>query len=431
MANDAFSLSVATAASRTDILAEGAFVALLLLVFVTLTPFQPPADVTVFGDTVVAGSGAGYMWRQIAYLSVFAYTLLCAARKNGLDLIRAVPPVLALLLLWCMASSLWAAAPGITVRRAGLAIVIVASTLLSIDTIGGKRALTLWRIVLGGVLIVNWLSIPFIAEARHLSGELDPALVGNWRGLYGHKNIAGAVSAITAMLFLFSFLDRRRWLDFGIFLLAVGFVVMSRSKFSLALLPAALTAGMIYRWMWRRDLDRVIALVVAGLAAVLGALAFYLSYDAILAFLNDPSELTGRTTIWQAEFAYIRDHLLLGAGFGSFANTGNFSPLHDYMSQSWVGVVSHGHSGYLQLLVTVGAVGILLAIFSLIIGPLITFLRQPHSNVAALSVLFALFIFGLLHNVLETDFMESDSASWVSFLIMLGLLRSLAAQKTQ
>ena len=117
------------------------------------------------------------------------------------------------------------------------------SVLLSVDTIGPERAFRYWRIVLAVILLVNWISIPLIATARHLPGEIDPGLVGDWRGLYGHKNIAGAVCAMTAMLFLFTrngrptgsagWSRRRR----------LGFLVMTRSKTSLGFLPLALAGG--------------------------------------------------------------------------------------------------------------------------------------------------------------------------------------------
>ena len=39
------------------------------------------------------------------------------------------------------------------------------------------------------------------------------------------------------------------------------------------------------------------------------------------------------------------------------------------------------------------------------------------------SFLFALFVFFSFHNLTESDFLESDGASWVVFLMMLAVLR--------
>ena len=65
-------------------------------------------------------------------------------------------------------------------------------------------AVAMWRWALLAILVANFVSIKFIPTAVHMPGEDDGLLVGNWRGLYSHKNIAGAVSAMTALIFLFS-----------------------------------------------------------------------------------------------------------------------------------------------------------------------------------------------------------------------------------
>jgi len=55
--------------------------------------------------------------------------------------------------------------------------------------------------------------------------------------------------------------------------------------------------------------------------------------------------------------------------------------------------------------------------------PLREFWRQDGSDVAFKSVLLAIFVFMLLHNFLESDFLEGDDPSWVIFLLMLAMLR--------
>jgi hypothetical protein len=37
--------------------------------------------------------------------------------------------------------------------------------------------------------------------------------------------------------------------------------------------------------------------------------------------------------------------------------------------------------------------------------------------------MFALFVFFVFHNLTESDFLESDGASWVVFLLMMATLR--------
>jgi O-antigen ligase len=423
MANDAFVLEYAPPAADRLILRSLAFLGLLLLIFVGLDAFSPPPLVSQFGG--VNATSRGDTLRQILYLSVFGLALLGAVQRHGASALRAIPLVMGLLLCWCLLSASWAEEPGIALRRAGLEVILVLSLLFSIDTIGAQRAFLLWRWVLAAVLLVNFLSIPLIAVARHLPGEVDPALVGNWRGLYGHKNIAGAVSAITALLFLFTQNGRRNWLGIAIALASLGFLVMTRSKSSLGFLIPALVAGLVYRFGWRDSLSRAILTALAVLLISGLALLAVLDADTIAHVLEDPAEFTGRSAIWAAELRYIHDHPIFGAGFGSFADTGGRSPLHDYIGGSWVEAVSHGHNGYLQMLVTIGGVGFGLAMMVLIVQPLMAFWKLNWQGDSFRPLLFALFVFLILHNVMESDFLEGDGVTWAAFLLMLGALRQV------
>ena len=195
-----------------------AFVALLLLIFVGLDAFSPPPLVAQFGGVEEASRGDAT--RQILYLVTAALVGFTALQRYGLSVTRAVPLSMGLLLIWCLASAMWAPGPGVVLRRAGLEVVIVVSLMLSVETLGPARAFTLWRWLLAAVLLVNFLSIPLVASARHGAGEIDPALVGNWRGLYGHKNIAGALCALTAILFLFTKTGRKNWIGIAVALAA-------------------------------------------------------------------------------------------------------------------------------------------------------------------------------------------------------------------
>jgi O-antigen ligase len=404
---------------------DALFIALLLLAFVGMQPFAIRNPATDLQTGPYQMTGGGDAIRQIVYLLVFATVATFAFLRRGLGVVTAVPLLLSALLAWCLLSSLWASAPDVAMRRAALAIVVAVSTMLCVDTLGTERSMRLWWFVLAGVLIVNWLSIAFVPQAIHLSGEQDPGLVGDWRGLYFHKNIAGAVSAISAIVFFFSWFRTRRWIDIVLCAAAVGFVVMTRSKSSLGLMPLAVLAGLAYRYAWRRGLDRTIVAVL-GVLAALALVTFLLAdADAIARMLEDPTEFTGRAAIWQAELAFVRDHPLLGSGFGTFADTGSLSPLHNYVAGSWVEAVAHGHSGYLQLLVTIGGIGFLLTILALVVVPALRFWRQDGSDLGVKSMLFALFVFFVLHNFMETDFLEGDAPAWVAFLLMLAFLYRL------
>ena len=404
--------------------AEAGFVLFMLLVFVGIAPFNVRDFQTLaIGESGFAGEGDSI--RQILYLASLGMISLAAFDRRGIRAFFGVPLPLAMLLIWCCASALWAAAPGVTFRRAGLEIVVVASAILSVDTLGFERSFKLLRNVLALVLIANWISIPIIPQAVHQAGEMDPSLVGNWRGMFFHKNIAGSTTALSAVIFLYYAIEQKSWRDLALFFGACGFLIMTHSKSSIGLLPVAILCGSVYRLAWKRSLDRaivsicVITIIVAGIAVAL------INSDLITRALENPDEFTGRAQIWQAEIAFIHDHLLLGSGYGTFADTGAASPLRNYVAAVWVQQISHGHNAYLQLTVTVGLVGLALAMIAFVIQPFIKFVTMKPFALELAAPLFTIFCFMILHNCLESDFLEGDGPAWVIFLISLGLLRHL------
>lgn len=401
---------------------EGAFIVLLLLSFVGLTPFQlrdPQALAIGNGAT----GGGGDMIRQVAFLGVLMVLSAGALQRRGFAIIRAVPVSMLLVLAWCAASALWAGEPGIAFRRAGLEIVVVTSLMLAVEALGTKRCLELLRYVMIGVLVVNWISIPLIPQARHLANENDPSIIGDWRGLYYQKNITGAVCALSILVFGYFALRDRRKLDYALLIATAGFLVMTNSKSSMGLLPASLLAAGIFVLATRKTLDRAIVLTGLVLTAVLAAAAVAVEWQTITHIFSDPNAFTGRVEIWHAELAHIADHPLLGAGFGTFADAGARSPLYPYVHDKWVGAVSHGHNGYLQLLVTIGGIGFALAMSAFIAGPVIAFWRN-RKDMLLTAFLFTVFIFVLLHNFMETDYLEGAGPAWAMFVLMIAMLRA-------
>lgn len=412
-------------------LIDAAFVGLLLLAFVGVQPFAIRNPATDLEMGPYTATGGGDWIRQLFYVLLFLSIGAVAFFRRGAALFKAMPPAMLVLLLWCLLSALWAAVPDVTVRRAGLAIVVAVSTFLCVDTIGAERAFRIWWVVLAGVLIVNWLSIALVHQSIHLPGEQDAGLVGDWRGLYFHKNIAGAVCAVSALVFGFSAFQSKRWINIALCLAAIVFTVMTKSKTSLGVLVLAFAVGLTYRFAWKRDLDRMIVGFAALFIAFLLIAFLVVDADAIARLLEDPTEFTGRAAIWQAELAFVRDHPFLGSGFGTFADTGSLSPLHNYVAGSWVEQVAHGHSGYLQLLVTIGGVGFLLTVTACIIVPAWQFWNKRGGDLNRTAMLFAIFVFIVLHNFLESDFLEGDAPAWVAFLLMLAFLRAPNAERTR
>lgn len=417
MASEGFALSHAPARAAGGWMAA-AFTLFLMIVFVGLEPFQPKPIVSAYG-----GVSRGDALRQLCYILVFGGIVLAAVQRFGLMAARAIPASIALLLVWCMASALWSDYPGVVIRRGGLEVILILSVFLSVEVLGWQRAFAIWKWLLLAILVVNWISIPLIPAAKHFPDEVDTALIGNWRGLYGHKNITGAVCVVTALIFLFTRNGKGNWIGILAAAAATGFLVFSQSKSSLGFLPLSAAAGLAYRIGWKDGLSRAIVTLLGAMALFALGLAMLLEAEALNRLLSDPTEFTGRSAIWAAQIAYIRDHPLLGSGFGTFADTGGRPALYAYITDFWMETISHGHNGFLQLLVTIGGIGFVLAMAALVIAPAIRFWTLDRHPLKPL--LFALFVFTLLHNVMESDFLEGDTVTWVTMLMVIALLRNV------
>ncbi len=427
MANEGLASRIIPSRPSLDTrIAEAGFVILLLLIQVGLEPFdaRTAADFTA-RNAVTAG---GDLIRQAAFLGTFALILYAALRTRGVKAFAAVTPAIAAMLVWCLLSALWGAEPDVIARRAVLAAIFVASMMMSVDTLGVERTLVLWRGVMGALIVADIASCLVIHQAVHQADDVESGLTGAWRGLHAHKNAAGSVAATAAAMFFFFALETRRRSDIALCAASVFFLVMTRSKSSLGLLPVALLAGGLYRIAWRNQMDRAIVAVAVALGIVVIGVAVSVEWEFIAKTLEDPQNFTGRSAIWQAELNYIQDHPLLGAGFGTFGNTGIRSPIYAYVGPGWVSQIGEGHNGYLEMLVTMGGVGLVLSLIAAIVLPFMQFWSPKRSDAHFNALLFTLFVFDLLHNFMESDFVAVTGGQWGQLLLIIALLRVSARE---
>ncbi|MEJ0028076.1 MAG: O-antigen ligase family protein [Rhizomicrobium sp.] len=424
MATEGLSAGLARSGLDTR-LAEAGFVIVLLLIIVGLTPFDTRTAAAIAARD--AASTQGDILRQIAFLGTFGMILYGALRKHGIAAFGAVPVLVALLLVWCFVTALWTDEPDVVARRAVLAAIFVLSMLLAVDTLGTERTVAIWRVTIACVILADIASCLVVHNAVHQPDDLEAGLAGAWRGLHSHKNMAGSVAASAVAMFFYFWLETRRRSDLLLCIASLFFLVMTRSKSSLGLLPVALAAGALYRIAARNMLDRSIAAVGVVLLVLAFGVVVALEWQVIARFLEDPQHFTGRAAIWSAETAFIRDHPLVGSGFGTFGNTGIRSPIYQYVGAGWVSQIGEGHSGYLEMLVTLGSIGFAIGMAGLIVQPFVQFWRPGRGSYLD-ALMLTLFVFDVLHNFMESDFVQVTSAQWGQMLMVIALLRVTARE---
>lgn len=385
------------------------FVALVLLVMFSL--------VTALSAAASAGGGEeGSAGRQAAFVLTTAMAVLGARPWLRPRALLCVPLPVVLALVVCLVSALWSPVPLIALRRLGLTVCIIWSLCIAVQELGYARVLLLMKGVLLMVLVANYVAVlAFPAIGMHTTDtDTDLGLVGDWRGVMGHKNVAGVVCAITLLIYGFDF--KRRWVVVQVMtmLLAAVFLLFSQSKTSVAIVVLAAIIGVLFTRT--RFAARLYALPVLAVGGVLGMIWFNIYQYAFVQAVNDPRTFTGRVLIWRALMNFIGDHFWLGTGYGSFWNVGDDGPIYRYAS-GWVTQISEGHNGYLDLACQLGVplAGVVLVL--LLAWPFARLILSPQSQGPRGGLLLALLVVCAGHNMTESSFLERDQV--VEFALML------------
>jgi exopolysaccharide production protein ExoQ len=376
-----------------------------------------------------ANQGQGDTFRQIYYFTIFVIVAFITYRRDFLYKIRYYPMTINLMTVWCLMTAFAAIEPMISFRRLVLSSIVLYTTFNLFICIGYQRSFQLLRNVLAFLMIVSLLSVFIVPEAVHPPTERDQALAGAWKGLFFHKNIAASMAANAIIVFVFSYLNHRKVFD--LFLIAVSLVFLSGTlgKTAPVLLVVALSLGFFYRYALGHPKSRTSyvaanALFIAGLAT---AILFF--QDPIIRILSDPESLTGRIAIWNLVTDYVAQYPLTGAGYGSFWQIGGQSPVHRLTSVEWLIKTSHSHSGYLELMATTGVPGLFLGLLALVFVPFVAFMNLDATDRNTKAALYAIWIFALLFNFMETQIFTRDRQIWLMLIIVIASLRCMAYEK--
>jgi O-antigen ligase len=188
-----------------------------------------------------------------------------------------------------------------------------------------------------------------------------------WIGVTVHKNTLGHLCLISAF-FLFWALYRRwrepaqaggriqGWADVSVFLITLvlfkgadnAFSATSVGTFAVGI---ATCLGLLWLRKLRLKVPQPALLLLVILFIVFGASAPFLGGSNLRPFnstFGRDETLTGRTEVWQALVPLAMGQPVFGYGFGSFWTTAR-QDLYE---------INYAHNGYLDILLTLGAVGL-------------------------------------------------------------------------
>lgn len=392
----------------------------LMMIFIGQQPFSPRNQEQLVA--MAAANDGADIFKQVFFIGFALLLTSIEIMRRYQAQYRFTYWPLVLMLGWFLVTCAWGVDPFVSFKRAMQQVIVIYITFLSLALLGAERVYQTLRAALIVSLLICWISLPLTPHAVHPPTESDKALIGAWRGFFFHKNIAGAVMALTFVVSAHAFFTSRKWYHALFTVLAFVFVIGTKSKTSLALCFGILAVSAIYRVLSDSVAKRAVLLLLVGLGMLM-FLGFYIAFEpAVERLLADPTAFTGRVSIWKVAIDYLADHPYLGAGFGGFWQVGANSPAHDYLNQQFQLLTAHSHNGYLEILVTTGPIGLVLLLLSFVALPSWWFLTgATRENAALLATAFAIWSFTLYQNLLETSFFDKDRQVWVIFLSAIAI----------
>ena len=380
-------------------------------------------------------TGGGSAVRQLVYFGIFGVvSLLYLRRASAGDLRRILPLPLLVLFGWAALSLGWSAVPGIALRRLILTGVI-ALTVLQLSGLAPPsvvmRRLRQVILVLALASLVTALAMP--ALGIHQPGDPEPSVIGDWRGVFYHKNIAGAVLAPGILLCLHAALSARRGAR-GKFVLQTVFLTfllaMTGAKTSLGMVAASASALVVLMALARYRGGVLIGALVAVVlfSVVLGGAVLFVLGDS--AEVLSPESFTGRGLIWYRLIELGSARPWLGFGFQSIFQIGWDSPLRTVFSGSrFLMTLPHAHDAYLEMFLSIGGIGLAIFLWAIVAAPLVEVATAGSDDSDLRFLCLALMLFTWTHGVLEAGLFDRDRIDWIIFLTAYGVLRRIPAAR--
>jgi O-antigen ligase len=408
-----------------DVVRAAAFIGTLLLVWVSLRPF-----VDISGAQLKDVTTGNEALTYAAFGCLALLTVALAIRDNMRGLLTLMSPGFMLFAGWVFVTVVLSLDPSTSIRRFALTacVIAVASTLLLVPKSLaeltrwlGIAALALLAICYLGILLAPNLSMHMATDAQ------EPALAGDWRGSFGHKNAAAPMMVM--LLFIGIYVSRMGALLSGTAIIGFAglFLLNSGGKSALALCIAVLLlTGLIsvIKWFWLRAVVCLTPLLALNLLSVGTVMSDGLENVAKL--LPFDTSFTGRTDIWTFAFQALQQRLPTGYGFAAFWGSSSIRDLPE--GKEWAEFASHSHNGYLDTALAMGLPGLLLLIAVLVIGPLKDFHTADRggNNGPLATMLLQIWLFGLYLSSMESFFLDRADPLWFTFLLGVFGLHYLA-----
>jgi O-antigen ligase len=403
------------------------FIATILIVWVSLRPFPDLSD-PGFADLDKGKLASTYV--TLGILSVVA--LMLTASRHAQAFRSFVTPMFLILCCWMCINTAFSHDFGLSSLRLILScsvIVLAASLLLLPDS---HAELDLWLTAAALIfLALCYLGIVLAPSlAMHTTRDtFEPHLAGDWRGPFGHKNVAAPVMAMLVFVGLY-LTSRQAYISgVGITLFSAVFLILTGGKSAMALCAFSLVLSVaifaVKNLLLRAGLC-FLPLLCLNLLTV--GSVFSETLAELVKLLPLDTTFTGRTDIWEFAISSLGLHPFLGYGFAAFWGTESIENLIQNDQIEWAATASHSHNGYLDSALTMGYPGLVLIIVIFVVAPLRNFsVATRFGNDQPLAKLFLrIWLFGIYLSSLESFLLDRADPIWFTFLVGVFGLHYLA-----
>lgn len=381
------------------------------------------------GDDRTAGSALFQLVSSSIYLASMVIVVARGFPPWGFTILRRAWPLLLLTAL-TLASVLWSQDPGPTLRRSIALILCTWFAFYIVLRFNPRSFIDLLVIAFGVLLVVSVLAAAIPGQGITSGGAYE----GAWRGLTGNKNELGRVIGLAVALLpaaaVIGLTNRpRSALLIGV--AAIPVLLLSRSATSLMAAVLGVGLGGVVYVLFGGRIGRIrlraeLRVTLGVIAVVSGLALFTVAWTPLLLALGRDPTLTGRTKLWDWALSMNQDRQLLGSGYRSFwidKNTRYFFLAFAWnkdgegeRSDSFSGP-THAHSGYVDLILELGYVGLSVFIVTVLSG-LVNLHRVVRRGNLQLGFIFAVILaFLLVYAITARSILQQAEGLWVLFAV--------------
>jgi O-antigen ligase len=410
-----------------DVVRAAAFIGALLVAWISLRPFVDLRQQELMDSAATGNETTTYL----VFGGLTVLTIGLAMRDSLRGLGTLIAPGYLLFAGWTAAVGvLLSSDPSTSLKRFALTACVTSVAAMLMLLPKSQSELARWLGIAALILLAtSYLGIVFAPPfAMHTAFDTqEPHLAGDWRGVFGHKNVAAAVMAMLLFLGIYVARAGAKLLGISVIVLAALFLLKCAGKTSTALIfvVLALTSlTTVIRSFALRTIMLLAPLTILTLLSIGTVMSDQLAEIAKLLPLD--TSFTGRTDIWAFSLQALQAKLLTGYGFAAFWGSGAIRDLPQGME--WTEYASHSHNGYLDTALSMGVPGTLLLIAVFVIAPLRDFQRaDAGGNGGPLAMaLLRIWLFGVYLSSLESFFLDRADPIWFTFLFAVFGLHYLA-----